>query len=310
MSKLIYILLLIIFYSCNQNKKKSDLNGFDISPDVRSIVFSYKKDSLYNIYTQLIKDGKPTAILKNSGGNYINPKYINKGKTIVALYYSQNELLPEFHFYNVITNKITDKIKVHTGFIADYTFSSNKIFYLQARTFQSYSPITPKAYHDYDVYELDLVSQKSKRLSNFNSYSMQEILNIGQDSLLISQQGEANESGLFLFKTESEKRINRLSNKIMIKNDTLRNSTMYSNPILLSNNNILCSSSYQIVLLDLKAKKEYPILPSTGYHYSIIRNVRDIIFYQQKDNTNNIYYFNLNDKKIKTINIIDDNFGL
>lgn len=78
---------------------------------------------------------------------------------------------------------------------------------------------------------------------------------------------------------------------------------MYSNPVLLTNNNVLCASSYQLVMLDLKAKKEFPVLPSTGYHYNIIRSVNDVIFYQQNDNTNNIYYFNLNEKKINSINI-------
>lgn len=310
MSKLIYIFLLIFLYSCNQDKKESYLNGFDISPDIRNIVFSYKEDSLYYIYTKPINHGKSSVIFKGSG-NYVNPKYINNGKTIVALYYPRNELVPEFHFYDIVSHKITDKIKVDDGFISDYTFSlSNKIFYLQARTFQSYSPIAPKAYHDFDIYELDLVTLKSKRISNLNSYSMQEILNLGQDSLLISRQGEPNESGLFLFNTESITKSSNPFNKIIIGNDTLRNSTMYSNPVMLPNNNILCASSYQMVMLDLKAKKEYPVFPSTGYHYNIIRNVQDVIFYQQNDDTNNIYYFNLKDKKINSLNILPDRSDL
>ncbi|REC48606.1 hypothetical protein [Chryseobacterium pennipullorum] len=303
MSKVIYMFLLILLYSCNQSKKKSNLNGFDVSPDTKNIVFSYKVDSLYLVCTQPINNGRPSIIFKSSG-NYVNPKYINNGKTIVALYYPHNDLVPEFHFYDTASHKINKRVKVDHGFISDYIFlPSNKIFYLQARTFQSYSKIAPKAYHDFDIYELDLNTLKSKRISNLNSYSMREILNVGKDSLLISRQGEPNESGLFLFNIKLDNKDQNVLNKIKIENDTLRNSTLYSNPVILSNNNILCASSYQMVRLDLKAKKEHPVLPSTGYHYNIIRNVKDLIFYQQNDNTNNIYYFNLGDKKINFLNI-------
>ncbi len=281
------------------------MNGFDVSPDIKTIIFSYKEDSLYSVYAKLINtNNRITYNIFKGPGNYVNPKYSDNGKTIIALYYPKNKLRPEFHFYDLLSHKITKKIKVGDGFISDYIFSqSNKIFYLQAKTFQSYSPIVPNAYHNYDIYELDINNLKSKKISNLNSYSIQEILNLGKDSLVISMQGYPDESGLFFFNTDHNITNPKTLNKIMITNDTLRNSTMYSNPVLLTNNNVLCASSYQLVMLDLKAKKEFPVLPSTGYHYNIIRSVNDIIFYQQNDNTNNIYYFNLNEKKINSINI-------
>lgn len=306
-----YLLLSIILYSCGQKKRESHLNGFDISPDIKNIVFSYKKDSLYSIYIQSLTNGEPHIIFSGSG-NYVNPKYTNDGKTIVSLYYPSKELAPEFHFYDLVNRKLTKKIKINPGFVSDYTFSSeNKIFYLQAKTFASYSPIAPKAYHDYDIYELHVITSKSKKLTNLNSYYMSEVLNWKKDSLLVSIQGEPNNSGIFLFdiKSNLEKKISL--NKIIIKNDTLRNSSMYANPVILSNNDVLCSSSYQMVKLDLKNQKEYPILPSTGYHYNIIRNVKNMIFYQQNDNTDSIYYFNLDDKKMNSLNInISNNSNL
>jgi len=135
MSKLLYIFLLILLYSCNQDKKESYLNGFDVSPDIRNIVFAYKEDLLYYVYTKPINNGKSSVIFKGSG-NYVNPKYINNGKTIVALYYPRNELVPEFHFYDIISHKITDKIKVDDGlsliirfhYLIKYFIYKGKIF--------------------------------------------------------------------------------------------------------------------------------------------------------------------------------------
>lgn len=205
----------------------------------------------------------------------------------------------------MITKKITKKIKINAGFVSDYAFSSlDKIFYLQAKTFKACSPIAPQLNHDFDIYELDLATSKSKKLSNLKSYYIGEIINWKKDSLLLSMQGERQESGLFIFnKNKVFKKDLKLSNRIIIKNDTLRNSSMYSNPVILPDSNILCSSSYQIVKLDLKTKREYPILPSTGYHYSMITIRQNTIFYKQKDDTNNIYYFDLNNRLVKKLDL-------
>jgi len=172
---------------------------------------------------------------------------------------------------------------------------------LQAQNFDSYSPIAPKSYHNYDIYELDISSSISKKLSNLKSYYMGEIINFGKDSLIVSIQGKTEESGLFFMNKNVSKY--SLPDKIYIKNDTLRNSTMYRNPVTLSNGNILCASSYQMVELNLKNRLEQPVLPSTGFHYIIIRYSNDLVYYQQKDDTNNIYYFDLKNKKIKSINL-------
>lgn len=311
MKKLLYYALLpILFYSCNQSRKESHLNGFDISHDIKSVIFSYKTDSLYKIYIQPINSNENPKIIFKGSGNYVNPKYTNDGKIIVSLYYPSKELNPEFHFYDLTSNKIIKKIKIDFGFVSDYTFSSdNKIFYLQAKTFKSYSPIVPKSYHNYDIYELDLITLKSRKISNLNSYYIGEILNWKKD-ILVSIQGQSNESGLFLFNASNLQKKTSLE-RIIIENDTLRNSTMYANPVLLSDNTVLCSSSYQMVKLDLKSKKEYPVLPSNGYHYSLIRNVNNLIFYKQNDDTDNIYYFDLKDRKINSLHIsISNNSNL
>lgn len=297
----IILIFLMILFSCNKERKIENLNGFDISPDIGNIIYSYKKDSFFNLYQKSIEDGKVTLVLQDSG-NYVNPKYIEDGQKIISIFYPKNTLNPEFHVYDVKTRKVTEKIIIREGFISDYTFHSpNEIYYLKAHTFDSYSPIAPKAFHDFDVFKLDLNLSESKKISNLNSYYLGDILKIDNNNLLITARGTSSESGLFVSKIDSANN-ELVFDKILIKNDTLRNSEMYSNPLILPNGNILCSSSYQMVELDLKSKTEYPILPSNGLHYSMIRNVNYMVFYKQRDYTNNIYYFDL---KKKEINVLD-----
>jgi len=301
-----YFIIAAILCSCTRQREESHLNSFDISPASQNIVFSYKKDSLYKVYIQNLKDEKLYLISQDSG-NYINPKYNDDGNLIAFLHYPDKQLVPEFHIYDIVNQKISKKIKVNRGFVSDYTFfSDNKIFYLQAKSFDSYSPIAPKSHHDFDIYELDLITLKSKKVSNLNSYYMGEIIKWKNDILLVSIKGEPKDSGLFRFNLKSDVG-SKLLEKIIIKNDTLRNSTMYDNPTILDSGNIICSSSYQMVNINMESKKEFLILPSTGYHYNAIRKRKNLIYYRQHDNTDNIYYFDLRDKKINVININIDN---
>lgn len=301
-NRIIIIVLLMMLISCNNDKKEDKVNGFDISASMSNIIYSYKKDSIYVIYIKSInKDDKAKIILKNSG-NYVNPKYFKNEKSIISVYYPKNTLNPEFHFYDIEKGKITEKIKIGEGFISDYIYSANKIYYLQAKTFDSYSPIASKSYHNFDIYSLDLETLEINKISNSESYFMDEILKLNKNELLITVRGTSSKSGLFLLNINSTNDEQNF-NKILIINDTLRNSEMYTNPVILPNGNILSASSYQMVELDLKSKMEYPILPSNGRHYKTIRNISNMIFYKQTDYTDNIYYFNLDNKIIQSLNV-------
>ena len=299
--KYFLLLFLLIIFSCNENNKESRLNGFDVSPDAKVLVFSYKSDSLYTIFTKNIITGETKLVYKGDG-NYINPMFSDNGKTIIFLHYDVNSLTPEFYFYDISSKTILKKIMIDNGFISDYTLPvDNKIYYIQAQDFDSYSPIAPKSYHNCDIYELDLKSFEKRKISDYKAYYMSEIINYENDSLIVSMQGQVNDSGLFLFAKTHKPDTIVLANRIVIKNDTLRNSTMYTNPVVLSKYNILCSSSYQMVKLDLKNNTEQPFLPSTGYHYKLIRKAKNLIFYQRQDHTDYIYYFDLNMKKLNSV---------
>ncbi|MBM7420647.1 MULTISPECIES: hypothetical protein [Chryseobacterium] len=299
-----YIVFLFLIISCGKNNIERKLDRFDISVDENKIVYDYKVDSLNNIYLMDISTDESLPLL-NKSGKFSNPKFIYGAGKVVFINHINK---PEFWIYDIPSKKIIKKITVTPGFIVDYFPSKfeNKIYYIQASEFDSYSPIARKSFHDFDIYQLDLKSFQTEKLSNIHSYSMTEIGEINKDNLIVSMQGAKEESGLFTIDKKTKITLQNLK-KISIENDTLRNSTMYGNPVILSQNKILCSSSYQLVLLNLDKKEETQILPSTGYHYRTIRNIGDKIFYNQTDNSNNITYFNLNDKKFNSINLAPKN---
>ncbi len=300
MKYLVTFLILIMFtITCKQkNINNSNLNGFDISSDESTIIFSSKKDSLYNLYEKKLKSGKVNLIAKDSG-NYTNPKYIDEN-FFVCIFYKEKTANPEFVFFDRNSKKKLKSIKLESGYISDFTFSKNndKIYYIQAQTFDSYSPIAPKNFHDFDVYQINLNSLEIKQITNSNFYLLREIIDYDENKLLFSSMGESNESGLF-FINKNDKNLT----KIEIINDTLRKSSMYLNPVLWENNQIICSSSYQLKMLNLNNMKETEILPSNGYHYSEIRKAKNKIYYKLNDNSDEIFFFDLKDKKINSINL-------
>jgi len=296
--------ILFFFISCNYEHKKSHVESFDISPDKKKIIYSFGKTDTQNIYLMDLSN-KKTSILFEGKGIFLNPRYSESGNLIVAIYLSEiKKMIPEFWILDIKTGNI-NKIKLEEGYISDYAISKDekKIYYAQAKEYTSNSPISPKAFHNYDIYALDIKSKGNERLSYLKAYSMSEILDFDQNTLLVSMQGEVQESGLF-FVNKKGKEIMSFQDlkKINIINDTLRNSSMYAQPIRLSNDSIISASSYQLVLLDLVNKKEYSLLNSNGYHYNIIRNSKEDVFFKQNDGTDSIFYFNLrSEKKIKSL---------
>lgn len=301
MKFVITTILSILLISCTQKEDEEfDFNGFDISQDGATILFSYKKDSLYNIYEKNIKSGKLNQILKDSG-NYTSPKFVDETK-FVTIFYKPNSLSPIFIFFDSKTKIKINQIQVDNGYIADYTFSDkrDKIYFSQAKEFASYSPIAPKNYHNFEIYELNLKSETITQLTNQKFYYLYEIIDFDKENLVFSSKGNSNESGLFFLNKNNQK-----ISKIIMVNDTLRQSEMYSNPIMWNTNQIISSSSYQLTLLDFKTKKETQILPSHGFHYSQIRRFQNEIYYKLTDKSEKIFKYNFYTKRIDTINLIN-----
>src|SRR5690606_1881562 len=55
---------------------------------------------------------------------------------------------------------------------AIFSKDSESVFYLMAKEYDNHSPIARKDTHGIDIYFLDLKSLKSKKLTNFNAYSL------------------------------------------------------------------------------------------------------------------------------------------
>lgn len=69
--------------------------------------------------------------------------------------------------------------------------------------------------------------------------------------------------------------------------------------------NIICSSNYELMRFNTKSKVVKRILESTGSHFKIIRYNEKLgkIFFQKRDDSNNIYSIDINGSNLKKISI-------
>lgn len=180
-----------------------------------------------------------------------------------------------------------------------FSMTNDSIFFTKAQEYRSYSPIGVEQPHKFDIYFKGMSTSFSpKKISNLSAYSIQDINLSSNGNLLFSMTDD--DSGSFFLNTR-----NFSVSKITTTNDTLRNCMLYSNPIMVNNGLILCSSSYQLVVIDLKARKEKTILPSSGSHFKCIRYNKktDLIYFTKTTDRGVIHVVDVNGNELRTIHL-------
>lgn len=302
----IYTTVVLCIVGCAGENIPIHLTSFDISPDGRFIVYSFsdEKDKL-NLYKVNLEDKSIQILASEKGYSFFNPKFSKDGKKVIFVGNNQENMESSIWEINEDGDSIK-KIVVDKGYISEVTYSKydKSLFYIKANEYDSYSPIAPKAAHDFDIFSLRIDSIKGKKISNLKSYSLYALEEFSKFKLIVSQRGIDSENGIFLFDIKSMD-----LEKIETTNDKLRNSTGYSNPNVATDSTIICSSYYQLVIVDLKTKLEKTILPSNGYHFKQIRYNEKLkrIFFTKSDDTDSIYSVDINGEDFKDMILTNGN---
>lgn len=307
-SIILYILILasfLFFIKCFEKRENDNairILNFDVSPNCDYIVFSLKKNGKSSIYRCDI-DGKDVKLLFSSESNisFYKPRFSNNGKDLVFL----GEIASVGTKNSIWSGRIDasglTQLIDSTGLRGEavYGLDDSIIYYSQAEDYAAYSPIGMKAPHNFNIYQMNLLDRKKVKLTNINAYTLYNIIDFDKERFLLTVRG--GDEGLFFLTKKQEDKLD----KIITTNDTLNNSTGYSNAVVLDKNNIICSSYYKLIVLNLLTKNERMILPSTGSHFKEIRycNKGKKVFFTKNDNTNDLYCLNINDLDLTKIKI-------
>jgi len=297
---ILYFTCVLFFVACkNDNKSRLEITSFDISSDGNFIVFSQiNSDNKSSLYKSRI-DGSDIQLLANKNNySFFYPKITQDGKKIFFIGSNKNKMESSIWKIDIVKPSI-EKIFEEKGFISEIILSkfNNNILYIKAKDYTSYSPIASKGKHDFDIYSMNIDSLNSKKISDLNAYSLSNIIEIDENKLLISQRGTEIENGIFFYNKNFKSELI----KIETTNDTLRNSTGYTNPVLLDSHTLVCASYFQLMKIDLETKLEKQILSSNGYHFKQINYNKklDRLFFIKRDKSNNLYSININGEDFK-----------
>jgi len=299
--RIFFLFIIVVINGCNKTTGISYLTSFDVSPDGKFIVYSFTNDEHEaDLYKAKIDGTNAHLLIREKNYSFFNPKFSADGTKIFFIGNNQKKKESSIWEINEQTDT-TKKIFEDVAFITEVISSKydNILFYIKANDYDSYSPIAPKAKHDFDIYSLKIDSLKSKKISSLNSYGLYDLGEVDENRLILSQRGT--ENGIFFYDKKSTKK----TEKIVTINDKLRNSTGYSKPVILKDGNIICASYFQLVKINLITKLEKTILPTSGYHFrSICYNEKsDRIFFTKRDDTNNIYSVNSNGENLTEVTL-------
>ena len=278
---LIY-LVLILNNSCNsQPKSFSEIRGFDISKNDQYLIYSFKDSTnitsikRYNFLSKL-----DTVLIKPQKDLfYVNPKYSPQIDKFVFIEYNLNS--PETSSLCISNNdgsNIQYLIK-NKGIITEAVFSEegDKIFFLMAKRFGSYSPIGVSDSHNYDIYSYDILERKITKVSNIDSYKLAQLSVFDKENLLIYQFAGTS-GGMFLFNMGSSK-----MKKIIPANDPRDDPSLYNSPIYSKEFNLMAFiAPYQIYTMNFKTNMAELVFDNRGNehinHISFFNAEKRILF--------------------------------
>lgn len=262
------------------------IQGFDITPDGKHIVFCWLDNHKTSLYKANI-DGTNVKLLVSAADNLSsnNPICSSDGQKIVFLRSAPKSLKSAVWMVNIAGDGLKQLTDSNTLKI-EAVFSQNdeSIYYTQANEYAAYSVVGRKAPHNFDVYNLSLKTMKVSKVSDLKAYWLYDLKDADSLKLLFSLRDE--KSGIFFFNKKDS-----VLTRVVTTNDTLRNSEGYSKPILLNSGKIICASYYELVSIDLEQKKETLLMASGGSHFSVIRHnkLNHRIFYQKTDDNEFIH---------------------
>ncbi|MCJ0743673.1 TolB family protein [Pedobacter montanisoli] len=301
-SIVILLSIIILHISCNHSQNNETVSegilDFDIASDGQSIIFTWTNNGSSSIYKANV-DGSNLHELFRAKDNLLTylPRYSFDDSKVVFIRRIPSAKQSSVWILDIKKNNLK-KVLDNNSLIIEATFSydNKSLYFTKANDYAGYSPLSRKAAHDFDIYSLNLNNDNISKISNLNAYSLYHITDLNSDQILFAMRSK--DDGVFLY----NKKENKLK-RIVTLNDTINNSKTYSNPVLIDNDVMVCSSYYELVKINMKTQTESQILSSTGTQFKDVKYNRKTnkLFFRKNDNSTNIYSVNIDGSDLKEI---------
>jgi hypothetical protein len=254
--------------SCSSGNNPGErIASFDISPDGKQAVLSFRKSNLtWSIVTLDFETGAVKELFSATNEDILmRPRYSASGDQII--YIEKAGRIPNKS--RLITASIDGKNKrtlIEESLITEALFRNKDraVVFCKAREYLASSPIGVPAPHGLDLFELQLDNLSVRQLTHINAYGINSVSAIDSGRLLFRLEG-ADDGGIYMLAKNSQ------LSRIVPLNDPRNNATYYNTPNYDSlTQTMVFTAPYEIYSMILPAKIATKLYRSdAGHIYSL-----------------------------------------
>lgn len=251
----VIVFLCIVFatISCNsQDRSEKSIENIDISNDDTKIIFSLKANNTSSIYYSDIEGNKIKALFVGTNENeYVNPRYTEDGKKIIFISHNLGDNSNAICIANQDGSNLKS-IPVNDVIVTEAVFSlvNNTVFFCGAKSFNKSSPIGIKSAHDFDIYVLNIEDESINKLSELNSYNINNISIVDSTYILMKIENGPS-GGMYALPINDHKELI----PVVPTNNPRKNTSLYYHPIFSERfKSIAFIAPYELYIMDVDTK--------------------------------------------------------
>jgi hypothetical protein len=262
------------------------------------IAFTYFKNNVASIYytTHIDSIAKQLTFPKTGWGLTFDLSR-DLSKILYVNYPKGNYEISNICLFDLTLEK-TDTLLKGGQIITNVCISNDNkfVYYLDASEIKNYSPIANKAPHGIDLYELNIETKKTRRITNLKAYNIQGLKTTPIDTILSASMFD-DEKGLIMISTNT-------GQLRSLDFDSPRNPVkQLFTPIDIRLDSIIYEAPYELYKHNLKSNKsEFILRCPDGYQFGVVQpdeTWRNILF----SAGDKIYFYNLPNEKLTEIKL-------
>jgi len=229
---------------------------FDISTDNRNIICSYYEKDKASIYQIDITNNQKIKVSPTTDVSLIKPLYSPDNKKFACLAESLTDNIKSKICLIDINSKALIDLTNDSLLILEFVFdpSGQSIYYTAARRFENYSPVARKAPHKIDIYNVDIETKNTRKITDFDSYNLQGLsINKSGDSLLF-RLTDNSKNGLYLMDIKSKELLQITASNDLRAEKKLTAYEYYTPVLSKDNSKIIFTEPYELYIMDRQTR--------------------------------------------------------